>query len=231
MLAFWPGSAFTAKAISADAVTIYNFDLIQTTAANAAVVRLSPLTLSLVAAALDSMTYRFAWQETKDNDPLWDLIEAAVADAYREVWTNMVIGSVVMVAGPLPEGMLLCDGSTYQRVDYPLLYAYLAPVYIVDADSFTVPNLIARFQRGAASEAAIGGTGGAATVTLTESEIPPHSHNYVPPVANVDLESPGAPDIFAAGIGLPTSTGATGGGQPHENLPPYEDLLPCIIAL
>ena len=61
-------------------------------------------------------------------------------------------------------------------------------------------------------------TGGDKTVTLTELQIPEHSHSYT-------LENPRG--SLAAGSGDGNSsfstpeTGNTGGGQPHTNLQPY----------
>ena len=66
-----------------------------------------------------------------------------------------------------------------------------------------------------------GTTGGEASHTLTENEIPPHTH-YVYG-SGFDTRVPG----FTASVGdssdsgRPLAASRTGGGQPHNNMPPY----------
>ena len=53
------------------------------------------------------------------------------------------IGKVIpMALSTAPDGYLLCDGSTYTKSAYPDLYnALIGTSFIVDANSFTVPNI------------------------------------------------------------------------------------------
>jgi len=169
----------------------------------------------------------------------YDVIDELIGRANAQLTMNIFVGSVVWRAGSVPSGMLLCDGTTYERVDYPDLYAALDAVYIVDADHFTVPDLIGNFVLGSTT---IGDTGGAATHTLTTTEMPAHSHTNTPhshteiiavaALINGGLEAPAAAAVPAAGV-----TGAsgvvidsTGGSGAHNNMPPYLELLPCIVA-
>lgn len=191
----------------------------------AGVVRLSSDTRALIMQALQYTADIWRWTGGDDIDA----IEALSAKASYEVQVNIMIGSVVWIAGAVPDYALECDGSTYARADYPAVYEVLDPVYILDTDFFRVPDLRGRFIRGASLAEDVGATGGEATHTLTEAEMPIHTHTYIPPTINIDVEAPGVPDPVAAGIGLPTSTGSAGGGQSHNNLPPYEVLLPCLI--
>ena len=81
-----------------------------------------------------------------------------------------------------------------------------------------------RFLLGADSTYAAGSTGGEATHTLTIDEMPTHTHNM-----SASSVSPG--DNVAGGImisshdlyeyGINQGIHNTGGGQPHNNMPPY----------
>lgn len=170
----------------------------------------------------------------------WEQIGTATpqeaADCFSEAmatlrWGGLMIGAIIpYVSTNPPDLTIACDGGTYNRVDYPLLYAALDSAYIIDADTFTTPNLNGRAVIGADGTYTVNSTGGSATHTLDISEIPSHDHTYIPPTLNVDMETPGAPDLFAAGVGLPTVTGATGGGGAHNNMQPYIALNWAIVA-
>jgi microcystin-dependent protein len=110
-----------------------------------------------------------------------------------------------------PSGWALCDGTN------------------------GTPDLRDRFIVGSGGAYTTGDTGGANSVTLTESEMPSHTHtnnssssmggyglirrstgpNTVQSVDN----SPGEPDLVSSPIALVNYS--TGGGQSHENRPPY----------
>lgn len=155
-----------------------------------------------------------------------------------------LVGLVMPVCTDLlPDGTLLCDGATHARVDYPNLYDALDPVYHVDADMFTVPDMTDRFIVGAGTLKPVNTTGGDFQHTQTVSEMPshthgndPHQHSEVtaaPTVVTVGLELPTASAIPSAGI-----TGAsavnihnTGGGDPMDITPPFLSLRYVVVAL
>lgn len=143
----------------------------------------------------------------------------------------------------IPDGFLLCDGSTYYSVDYPELSAILSTFFSESTGTFYVPDLKGKSAIGAASDTTMGSTGGAKTVTLVEAELPKHSHSgsttsYTWTHSHKFLVGSGT-----SGIGLSyakfsktrsvkdlQSNGAhshtftfsnTGGGQAHNNLAPY----------
>ncbi len=141
-------------------------------------------------------------------------------------------GVIVMWSGSIasiPPGWALCDGGTYT-----------AP----DGAQVTTPNLKDRFIVGAGGSYSVGATGGSNTVTLTVDQIPSHTHSascstdgehthtYYPKANGLSMprgsysdsgfQYPVTGTTDPAGSHSHTITiGATGGGQPHENRPPY----------
>ena len=123
------------------------------------------------------------------------------------------IGSIVIWSGTvasIPSGWQLCDGSN------------------------GTPDLRDRFVVGARQDSGgvpltdVSGTltqtGGEAQHTLTIDEMPPHSHT----INCVQNLRGGGSDGQVRADGAPTrSTGVTGGGKPHNILPPYYAL--CYI--
>ena len=69
-----------------------------------------------------------------------------------------------------------------------------------------------------------GNSGGESTHTLTNSELPSHSHAYsvLAPAQYEYYSSPGSIEYINGCVsGGSTHTGSTGLGQPHNNMPPY----------
>lgn len=89
-------------------------------------------------------------------------------------------------------------GGTWSRIEDRFLLAATNP----SASTVTYP---------------VGSVGGAATVTLTTNQIPSHYHSYT---NTVRTWTPGG-DFAACYREGSANTGNTGGGQAHENMPPY----------
>lgn len=92
-------------------------------------------------------------------------------------------GAITAYAGSsAPTGWLLCDGSAVSRTTYADLFAVVGTTYGVGngATTFNLPNLKGRVPVGRDSGDtdfdALGETGGAKTVTLTEAQLPSHTH-------------------------------------------------------
>ena len=105
-------------------------------------------------------------------------------------------GTIVMFNGAAPAGWAICDGTN------------------------GTPDLRNRFIVGAGASYGVGATGGADTVTLTEAQMPKHTHGYYGMNGGYnrcdnDDEQRCSPD------GYNGTTNSAGGDQPHENRPPY----------
>lgn len=139
-----------------------------------------------------------------------------------------------------PVGWAFCNGSLLPISEFETLFNLIGTTYGGDGVStFALPDLRGRFpvHQGTGSTGTpyvIGQLAGTEDVTLTTSEIPAHTHPAVcsggggdsgTPVGNFWSTDPAgntaayneSSDSTMAAVAL----GSTGGGQPHENLPPY----------
>ena len=122
---------------------------------------------------------------------------------------SFVTGMIILWSGAadaIPSGFALCDGNN------------------------STPNLSGRFVVGydaSNSDYDVNDTGGSESVTLTVNQIPAHTHNINLAVRAFYQE----PRNFGVGTDGSANnsedTGSTGGGQSHENRPPYYAL--CYI--
>lgn len=149
---------------------------------------------------------------------------AATASAVKSAYDH---GGVQSVAGSTGAVTL----STIALLLYPV-----GSIYTTTDASFN-PNttfggtwtlLKNKFLVGAGEDYDLGDTGGEAAHTLTVDEMPNHDHHQI---HDGDLQITtslvnGGSSFYAyiatLGSGSDLSTGYSGGGQPHNNLPPYQ---------
>ncbi len=161
--------------------------------------------------------------------------------------TSPFVGELMLFAGNFaPVGWAICDGSLLPISQYTALFSLLGTFYGGDGIStFALPNLQGRMAIGVGTGPGLstrvqGEVGGEENHTLITTEMPAHSHAAFGDANDGTSESPaglnparnpaGVPQ-YGAGTGATlaaTHIGATGGGQPHNNMPPYLALTYCI---
>jgi microcystin-dependent protein len=135
-----------------------------------------------------------------------------------------------------PVGWMFCNGQLLSISQNPTLFQLIGTTYGGDGTStFGLPNLQSRLPVAVGPGFALGQAGGAESATLTTSQIPAHSHQYLASTGNGTLRSPatnveaaisgGSSAAYIAGTPnvamAPDSIGSAGGSQPHDNMQPF----------
>ena len=147
-----------------------------------------------------------------------------------------------------PTGWATCDGQLMPISQNTALFSLLGTTYGGDGKSnFALPNMQGNApmhpgQGPGLSLHDLGETGGSDTVTLLESEMPSHSHNFGASVRDATARSPGG-QLVAKGVGVnmyapaasaplvnfsANAVAPVGGDRPHNNMMPYLTLNFCI---
>jgi len=136
-----------------------------------------------------------------------------------------------------PSGWAFCNGQLIPIGQNTAYFSLVGTTYGGDGEStFALPNLQDRVPVGVGSGPGLdpvqqGEKGGAETVTLSEANLPAHTHPLQGTNADAELRSPDG-GRFAATIGEETYASASegsndtlvvaeGGGQSHDNMQPY----------
>lgn len=145
-------------------------------------------------------------------------------------------GTVQSYAGPttsgVPSGWLACDGSQVSRTTYSALFTAIGTTYGNGNGSttFTLPDLRGRTVIGAGqgtglTNRALAATVGDESVTLTEAQMPVHTHSLSPGQV-VGTGSGGTSNYAPTGNNPQANTGITSAGgsggvtQAHPNMQP-----------
>lgn len=181
--------------------------------------------------AIDELRFSSNWEQLSgiSADDAADLFATAFDTIRRCDMTGEIIAYAT--TNP-PTGTLACDGSTYLRVDYPLLYAALASAFISDSDHFVVPDLRGRSVIGIGTGTgltarAMNASGGQEAHQLTTSEMPAHSHNALA-VTTANLGTGPGP-LFTVISNSLTPTTTVGGDGSHNTMHPFLALGYAIV--
>lgn len=163
------------------------------------------------------------------------------------------VGEIRMFAfGRVPNGWFACDGSLKSIAENEVLFTLLGTTYGGDGvNQFGVPDLRGRLpvsqgQGPALTMRSLGEVAGTETVTLSQAQMPAHTHQLVATSAAATLESPRATALPAAVSGQvfyvtdvagatsvamePSAVTTAGGSQPHQNCMPSMTVQYCIAA-
>jgi hypothetical protein len=171
---------------------------------------------------LDQLTDSYNWEKFGDIEP------DAVAQLFEEVIASMgncdMVGQVIATLGNVPDNCLLMDGKSVLVSDYPLLAGAVPD--LVSGSNIVLPDMTDAYLVGG-DNFDVGTFTGSNTHTLTESEMPAHTHDYVSAASS--LTTIVVPDEPSA-IPAPAISSPSGGNQPHNNMPYSMSVFWCIVA-
>ena len=162
------------------------------------------------------------------------------------------IGEICLFAGPRvpPPGWAVCDGSLLSIAGNEELFSLIGNTYGGDGvTNFALPNLSGRVpihigQGNGLSLRSLGESGGQDTVTLTEENLPAHSHSWS---GNQTAPIPDNAGVLAGGLTYRPADGTlyamlstetlgmtpAAASQPHENRQPSlrVNFIICLVGI
>jgi microcystin-dependent protein len=133
-----------------------------------------------------------------------------------------------------PAGWAMCNGQLLPISENPALFNLIGTTYGGDGmNTFALPDLRGRLPVHQGAGLTIGQASGTESVTLTQAQIPAHSHSFRCSTSPGATRDPGGnvPATAVAGSAYiqaaPTtglaagSIGSTGNSLPHDNMQPY----------
>ena len=143
------------------------------------------------------------------------------------------VGEIRIFAGTFaPVGWNFCDGTTLSISEFEVLFNVIGTTYGGDGvNTFQLPDVQGRFPIHQGTDYVIGQKAGSENVTLTQGQLPSHTHSAKAVKASAVSSPAGAawaaaptpayssvaPNDVMSGAALTS----VGGGQPHNNMSPY----------
>lgn len=132
-----------------------------------------------------------------------------------------------------PRGWASADGQLLAINQYQALFSLYGTMYGGDGrTSFGLPDLRGRNAINAGqgpglSNYSVGQKGGEETVTLTNNNLPNHTHK-ISTKGDGSKPKPGIKATQNSGKGKKITTKPTGGSQPHNNMAPFLAVKACV---
>ena len=137
--------------------------------------------------------------------------QAAAQAVLGVIPTGCIIAFMGIIA---PTGFLMCDGSLQSRTAFANLFSVIGTLFGSSSDSdFKLPSMGGLLPRGAGGDIVLGERGGTdvTRITLVSENLPPHTHAYDRPGANINVETPVSP-IAVSGPRIPGTASDNGPG-------------------
>jgi microcystin-dependent protein len=164
--------------------------------------------------------------------------------------SDYFIGQIMLTGfGFAPKYFALCNGQLMSIQQNAALFSLLGTQYGGNGTTtFALPDLRGRVPVNSGNYGGtnyvVGEQGGAASVSLTNANLPSHAHGMLGttaagavkiPTDNLYADTTGGEALYAPATGpqvvlASQSLGLTGGSQPHDNMQPYE-VISFAIAL
>lgn len=194
---------------------------------------LSGDTSALLFSALAAINDFHQWSNPGGLTPSdFDFIQTLIDKANDQLMTPNIGQIIMYTQADAPANTLPCDGETYNREDYPLLYAVLDAAYILDADTFVTPGMQSRSPVGVGEGSGLSSyttneAAGEETHQLTAGEMPSHSHGLFEFTA-LAVEPGELPVLDPNPLALRSSDSAGGDGA-HNTIHPVRAVKFAVI--
>lgn len=138
-----------------------------------------------------------------------------------------------------PKGWAFCNGQLLPINQNQALFSLLGTTYGGNGQTnFALPNFQGKVPMHVGNGHTLGETGGETAHTVTQSEMPAHTHQWAATTADGTGTNPSGQffgkavnNLYGATADTPLSpatVGNAGGSQAHENMQPYLALSFCI---